>query len=172
MKLALIDLDGVLADDRHRVPFALQKNWPEYFNKDRIFSDPVWPEGRALVEEKMAEGYTIEYLTGRRSAVRDVTEAWLDSNGFPRARVNMREADWYRNGQLVPGAPTWPKFTLSEHKVAFMQRLVDLGPFEQVVLFDDDPEVVRSVKFQIGVDNAVLCTWSVKPEAMVTLATA
>lgn len=171
MKLALIDLDGVLADDRHRVPFALAKDWPAYFDKDRIFSDPVYDEGRALIEQQIQDGYQIEYLTGRRSAVRDVTEAWLDANGFPRARVNMREPDWYRHGRLA-FTPTWPEFTLSEFKAKFMTDLLSRGQFDRVVLFDDDREVVRLVQERLGATSAVLCEWSVKPEAMVKLATA
>lgn len=171
MKLALIDLDGVAADDTHRVPFAIAKQWSDYFDLDRMASDGAWPQAKDLIFNLEQEGWTIAYLTGRRSAMRAVTEAWLSSHGFPWGRVMMREPVWHHEGLLME-TPVWPEARLADFKVNAILDLLRSEQISDVVLFDDDPEVVRTIQEEVGASHAVLCTWSVKPEAMVTLAKA
>ncbi len=171
MKLALIDCDGVIADDRHRLDFAIAKNWTRYFDPELMATDAVFTEGRELVRDLQEQGYVIAYLTGRRSALRDVTERWLAQNGFPWGRVIMREPIWLNNG-ILQDTPVWPIVRLADFKARIVRELLDLSDVEDVVLFEDDPEVVRTIQAEIGRDNAVLVPWAEKPEAMVKLATA
>ncbi len=157
--LALIDIDGVIADERHRTEFAERKEWHQYFQPERILADGVWVEGVALVNRLVKEGWQIGYLTGRREETRRATETWLDQHMFPWGRLIMRP--------LPDGSP---KLKLPKFKVQVMQSLPDL--WDRVVLFDDDPAVVELVQAEIGVENAVHCTWHIKPDFLVKRANA
>ena len=156
-RLALFDLDGVLADDDHRIQFALDKKWPEYFNLDRVASDGVHPKGETMVATMQNLGWAIGYLTARRWDLRDVTEAWLDTHGFPPGRLIMRSA--------------LQKMRAGEYKALEMGALIGRNVFEGLVLFDDDPEVIRTVAEVHGEQHVSHCTWSVKPDSLVKYAT-
>lgn len=151
-RLALFDLDGTLADDRHRVPFVLAGDWKTYFTPERVSADDVLAEGKALVEEHVALGYEIGYLTARRHVLRDVTEDWLDTHGFPTGRLYMKEWEEKR-----PAA---------NFKADICAHLLSLNVFEEVVLFEDDPETVAHVNGTTEA-TAVLITYYVKEKAMV-----
>jgi len=163
MKLALLDIDGVLANDGHRVDHALNKRWGAYFDPKAVAADGLWKEGKALAESLVEDGWTVAYLTGRRSVLRPVTDAWLDSHLFPVGRLIMRESSWYAEKQSVP---------LANFKVDVMRNLQVRADIDALVLYDDDPEVVRLVQDEIGSLNAVLCTWNIKPKALIKKATA
>jgi hypothetical protein len=88
--LAVIDIDGVLADVRHRLHHLQQrpKDWDAFFAAaDR---DPPLPEGLAVVAE-LAPEHDVVYLTGRPERLRSVTEAWLAQHGLPRGELHMRK---------------------------------------------------------------------------------
>lgn len=158
-KLALIDIDGVIADERHRTPYAEQKEWHSYFDPQRVIKDGVWQEGLALVTALREAGWEIGYLTGRREEIRNITEKWLDNHHFPWGRLIMRP--------LPTGAPKVP---LPQFKVNVMRDLPPL--WDLVVLYDDDPAVVKKVKEEVGELNALHCTWHTKPDFLIAKATA
>ena len=156
-KIAFWDIDGVIANDSNRVHFALERKWADYFRPDRMAADTVWEIGRTSLLVAQEMGYTIAYLTGRREDRRTVTQQWLDDNGFPFGKLVMRRFD-----QHVP---------LANLKTNYLASLIGRG-YEDVVLFDDDPEVIRLVQETLGVDRARHCTWHVKQKALVKAATA
>jgi uncharacterized HAD superfamily protein len=162
-KLALIDVDGVIADERHRVQFALDKKWAEYFHEDRMSKDAVWREGFHLIKGLERDGWTIAYLTGRRDDRREVTEEWMDRHGFPAGRLIMRP-------KVLPYGQ--PKLRLAEFKEKTIQALGGREAFEKIVLFDDDPEVIRHIKKTIGEGFATYVGWNVKPKALIKTALA
>lgn len=157
MKLAFFDIDGVLANDTHRVKFALKRQWFSYFDTERMAADKVWQQGTQAVEDAIKSGWTIAYLTGRREDRRTVTEDWLDEHGFPPGRLVMR-----RFSQTMP---------LANFKEEYLRKVVSTGNFSDVLLFDDDPEVIRLVQEQLGEAHAIHCTWHKKKKAMVKVAT-
>lgn len=157
MKLALFDIDGVLANDSHRVKFALERRYTEYFDPARMSKDKLWKQGQQAVAQAVADGWTIAYLTGRRQDRRQLTEDWLDAHGLPWGRLVMRTFS-----QIMP---------LANFKEEYIQKVVSSGVFTDVVLFDDDPEVIRFVQKQVGQAHAIHCTWHKKKKAMVKLAT-
>lgn len=157
-RLALIDIDGVLANDVHRTPFAVNREWAEYFDPERMLADDVWPEGRALVGRLWMQGAEIAYLTGRREDRREVTRVWLSRNMFPYGMLYMR--------------PSGMKMRLAELKALRMEGLWQDDPTLDIVLYDDDPEVIRLVREKFGDDAAVHCTWYVKPDELIRRATA
>lgn len=163
MRLALLDIDGLVANDSHRVDHAVNRRWATYFDPKLVAQDTVWPEGQQLAERLVDDGWTVSYLTGRRAVLRATTEAWLDQHGFPIGRLIMREAAWQNDIQSKP---------LAVFKVETMRRLLDRQDIDALVLYDDDPEVVRHVQDEIGFIYAVGCYWNVKPKALIKKASA
>lgn len=156
--LILFDLDGVLADDSHRTHFALAKKWHDYFQG--IPRDTVFLAGKALVEqyrEYPEDQVEIQYLTGRRIDTYRNTKHWLEDNDFPNPdRVTMRGfAD---------------RDVLSKYKVGVIKNVLEGGHYSGVLLYDDDPEVVRLVNETFGEGTALQTPWYVKPTAMVKAA--
>lgn len=149
-RLALLDLDGVLCDDRHRVAHALARDWVAYFGAmDR---DTVWPRGRELYENCAFAGFAVGYCTGRREDTRQVTRKWLKKHGFAhKLPLHMRALDDRR--------------PLAEVKAEVVAKTLADG-WREVWLFDDDPHVIDLVA-QVPGAVARRCTWYIKPERMV-----
>lgn len=128
--MAVIDLDGVVADVRHRLHFleSKPKNWDAFFAG--IADDPVLAEGRAVVEQ-LATDHELVYLTGRPESTRAATEAWLERHELPRARVIMRRA-----GDRRPARVTKP---------ALIRTLAGRGRTIGVVV-DDDLQVCDAIE--------------------------
>ena len=145
-ELALVDLDGTLADDRHRHHFYEEGNFAEYFSDENVLKDPVFLSGHELVAGLDLEHTKFVYLTGRRSTMQSVTEMWLDYNGFPPARLLMKPADGH-TGYFKFG---WARY------------FETLG--YRTVLWDDDPETVEIFRSEGLI--AVQVPWSEKPEFM------
>lgn len=158
MKLALLDIDGVLANDSARLHHALARDYSAYFAKAAMSADVMHTEGLALAEKLQAEGWTVAYLTGRREDRRVVTEDWLDQHGFPMGRLTMRTPE--------QGMP------LANFKQEYMLKLLVTANYTDVVLFDDDPEVIRFVQETLGAVHGVHCTWQIKEKALIKLAKA
>ena len=126
--LAVVDLDGVVADVRHRlVHLRGRKNWDAFFNA--AGDDPAHPEGLAIVAT-LAAGHDIVYVTGRPERLRAVTEAWLDDHGVGGHRLLMRG-----DGDRRPAAQT---------KVGIVRRLSVERPVAVVV--DDDADVLQAMR--------------------------
>ena len=87
--LAVVDIDGVIADVRHRLHHleGRRKAWGPFFAAAP--SDGVHPEGAAIVETLTAD-HDIVFVTGRPEDLRAVTETWLDKHGFGDHRLVMR----------------------------------------------------------------------------------
>ncbi|MBW3580648.1 MAG: hypothetical protein KY431_06390 [Actinobacteria bacterium] len=127
--LAVIDIDGVLADVGHRLHFLSRrpKDWKGFFTAAR--SDPPHPKGLALVAE-LAADHEVVLLTGRPEECRADTEAWLAECGIRYELLVMRPA-----GNRRPAA---------EVKVALLATLARGRTIGAVV--DDDTEVVAAVQ--------------------------
>ena len=89
--LAIVDIDGVVADVRHRLHHLERrpKDWDGFFAA--AGDDPAHPEGLAVVG-RLAEGHEIVFVTGRPSSLRAVTEAWLAEHGLGGHDLVMRAA--------------------------------------------------------------------------------
>ena len=131
LPLAVIDLDGVIADVRHRLHHidGAKKNWPAFFAE--VGSDDVLPEGRAVVD-RLAGDHEILYLTGRPERTRPATEDWLTRHELPRGRVIMRRDDDRRPARMVKPA---------------LLRSLSRGR-QIAVVVDDDPAVCDALRAQ------------------------
>jgi phosphoglycolate phosphatase-like HAD superfamily hydrolase len=127
---ATVDLDGVVADVRHRLHHIERrpKDWDAFFAA--AVDDPVLPEGRAVVEELVGRGHELVWLTGRPERCRRDTVDWLRRNGLPAGRLFMR-----REGDRRPARMT---------KLAILRALSRERPV--AVAVDDDDEVVQVLR--------------------------
>ncbi len=126
---AVVDIDGVLADVRHRVHHLRRrpKDWPGFFAAAP--QDPVLPEGLA-VARRLAENHQLVYLTGRPASCRPDTQAWLARHRLPAGTLRMRPA-----GDRRPARVT----KIEQLRALTRER-------EVALLVDDDEEVVAAAR--------------------------
>ena len=148
-RLAMVDIDGVVADDRHRVHHAMSRAWGDYFSL--MPRDGVWPQGRELHDAVHVTDWDLSWLTGRREDTRPMTRDWLQRHGFDhRAPLIMRKLHDRRK--------------LPELKALIVREA--LYVYDEVVLYDDDPLVIEAVQSVPGA-RAVWCGWHTKPNRLV-----
>lgn len=87
---AVFDIDGVLADVRHRLHHleGRPKDWAGFFGA--MTEDPPLRQGIELAREQTARGVQVVYLTGRNEGYRRQTTQWLADHGCPDGRLVMR----------------------------------------------------------------------------------
>jgi hypothetical protein len=133
--VAVVDVDGVVADVRHRLRHVTgrPKDWRAFF--DGAADDPLLTEGEETVR-RLAEVFDIVYLSGRPERLREVTERWFHRHRLPAGPLLLRPYDDYRPARLF--------------KVEVLRRLAETRTV--VVLVDDDPRVLadaRSAGFDV-----------------------
>ncbi len=152
-RLALVDIDGVLADTRHRDTYAVNRQWGTYFGLMHL--DGVWRQGLEVLEYIHMCYDTVEFLTGRREDTREVTRAWLREH-LPKP---LRKGVKLRMRALEDRTPL--PLLKARHITEALPQFRD-----GVALWDDDPAVIEAA-------NAVLpgagrhCTWYTKPESII-----
>lgn len=126
---AVVDIDGVLADVRHRLHHlrAPIRDWDAFFAAAP--DDPLLPEGHETAT-RLAEVYDIVYLSGRPERCRADTAGWLERHRLPPGELLLRPMGDRRPARLV--------------KVESLRRLARQQPV--VVLVDDDPQVLESAR--------------------------
>jgi hypothetical protein len=126
--LAVFDIDGVVADMRHRLTFldATPPDWPAFF--EAAGQDTPLAEGLALTSA-LAADHDIIWLTGRPERLRATTARWLGENGFPAGELRMR-----------------PDRDRQPARVFKRTELGRLGPDRVAVVVDDDPAVVMALR--------------------------
>src|SRR4051794_18001993 len=100
--LAVIDVDGVVADVRHRLHHleSRPKDWRAFLGKaDRC---PPLAAGVDRVRTLQADRDVV-YLTGRPERLRHVTEAWLERQGSGGPPVLRRTRGDFRPARITKG---------------------------------------------------------------------
>jgi hypothetical protein len=126
--IAVIDIDGVVADVRHRLSTLRHRppRWDLFF--DYADEDPLLEVGAQLVH-KLAEEHTIIWLSGRPEHLRDVTEDWLAQYKLPGDRLELRYPHDYRPARIMK-----------------LERIRGLARHATVAaIVDDDPDVVDTL---------------------------
>ncbi|MCA1822676.1 MAG: hypothetical protein ABR520_01265 [Mycobacteriales bacterium] len=145
--LAVVDIDGVVADVRHRLRYveSRPKQWDRFFAA--AVDDQPLREGLAVVS-RLADGHEVVFLTGRPERCRADTEAWLATHGLAGHRVVMR-----REGDRRPAR---------QAKRDELRRLAR-GRTVAVVV-DDDPEVCA----ELTADGwpVLVADWMPRPESL------
>lgn len=129
LPIAVFDIDGVVADVRHRLQFVERKpkDWSAFFAAAK--NDGAHRDGIEMVQ-KLSVDHEVVYLTGRPKQLRRDTEAWLESHGIGGHRLVMRQG-----GDRRPAATV---------KVEFLRKLAKVRTVALVV--DDDDAVISAVK--------------------------
>jgi len=127
--LAFVDIDGVLADVRHRLHFIERRprDWDGFFAA--AVDDPAHPEGIALVETLQAD-HEIVFLTGRPHRLAADTERWLAQHGVGGHRLVMR--------------PERDRRPAASVKLELLRRLA--RGRQVAVVIDDDADVIRTMR--------------------------
>lgn len=128
LPLAVVDIDGVVADVRHRLRHVERtpKDWDAFFAA--AVHDPPHPEGVAVVR-RLTEDHEVVFLTGRPEWLRDDTRRWLARHDLDGHRLLMRPV-----GDRRPAAQV---------KLRLLRKLAR-GRTVTVVI-DDDAEVVATL---------------------------
>ncbi len=128
--IAVFDIDGVLADVRHRLHHvtARPKDWDAFFGAAN--ADPPLAEGLNAVQTAARAGHAVMYLTGRPERCRAGTLAWLTEQGLPAGELFMRADSDRRPARIT--------------KVATLNRLA--RRFRVAAFVDDDAAVVEAVR--------------------------
>ncbi|CAN5858171.1 hypothetical protein BH18ACT2_BH18ACT2_20030 [soil metagenome] len=149
--VAVVDLDGVVADVRHRLRHLeprpgrrARKDWRAFFAA--AGDDDVHPEGLAIVQ-KLAADHDVVFVTGRPSHVRNVTETWLDEHGLGRHELIMRPDGDHRPAPVV--------------KVELLAAIAAERPIAVVV--DDDRRVLEAVA--AAGHPTFLADWERRPQS-------
>ena len=127
--LAIVDLDGVVADVRHRLHHirGRRKDWDAFFAA--AADDDVHPEGIAVVTTLAAE-HEVVFVTGRPEHLRAATATWLGEHGLGGHRLVMRPLDDRRPAAVV--------------KVELVTSLAERRAIGVVV--DDDHRVLAAMR--------------------------
>lgn len=126
--LAVIDIDGVVADVTHRLHHlsSRPKDWGSFFGA--AATDPPLVEGVRRVRELLVD-HEVVYLTGRPEWLRKVTERWLAAHQISGAALHMRGRGDRRAAR--------------ETKSELLRELAH-GRTVAIVI-DDDPDVVSAL---------------------------
>ena len=126
---AVIDIDGVLADVRHRLGHIGKqpRDWDAFFAA--AVDDPLLDEGLA-VAQRLASDHEVVYLSGRPERCRGDTLDWLRDNALPPGRLMLRRSGDRRPASLIK-----------------TEALLDLASQAPVsMLVDDDPVVCAAAE--------------------------
>lgn len=125
----MFDIDGVLADVRHRLSHVERspKDWDAFFAAAP--DDPPLPAG-VLLARASAEDCEVVYVTGRPESCRPDTTRWLEAQGLPAGRLAMR-----RPGDRRPARLAKPQ----------LLREISRGRVVAVVV-DDDEQVCAALE--------------------------
>jgi NLI interacting factor-like phosphatase len=121
--IVLVDMDGTLADSRHREHFVTgkRKNWKAFF--EAMDADKPNPAIRDWVRQ-LAADHEIVIVTGRPQEYLPNTVDWLRHYDIPFQQVLMRSAGDHR-----------PDYVVKE-------EMLSLLPLERVAFVLDDRESV------------------------------
>jgi phosphoglycolate phosphatase-like HAD superfamily hydrolase len=131
---AVVDIDGVLADVRHRLRHVTgrPKDWPAFFAA--AAEDTLLGEGERTVRA-LAEVYDVVYLSGRPERLRRVTEDWFRRHGLPQGTLLLRPEGDFRPSRIFK-----------------VEALRGLAQDRTVVVLVDDDERVLAAAQEAGFD--------------------
>lgn len=138
--IAVIDVDGVVADVRHRLKHLDRrpKDWEAFFRAAP--DDPPLSQGIDTAR-RLAEVYEVVYLSGRPERCRADTVAWFERHGLPAGELLLRPRRDFRPSK--------------DYKVTVLRQLSERATV--AVLVDDDPAVLEAARLS-GFD-VLPATW-------------
>jgi len=145
VKVAVFDVDGVLADVEHRRRHISggRRDWAAFFAA--AGDDPALAPGIAMAHRAQGDGHLVVYLSGRPERLRATTLEWLRQMGLPSGELVLR-----------PDGDHSPAVRL---KLARLREIA--AGFPIALLVDDDEQVVAAVRRHEPplVELVVLADW-------------
>lgn len=149
MNLIISDIDGVIANNEHRMPWMLAKDWDNFYADERIENDAPIKEGLFLLDALKGSNNELIFVTGRREQCRAATTRWLRqhwvkgyANGY--TALCMRDEGDFRKAPIVK----------TDKIRALLANYADRGEeFNHIYFIDDDPENVKMVVEELQAKN-------------------
>lgn len=128
MKTWIVDIDGTVADNGHRIHYITNgsKDW-EAWHKYAHLDKPITPMVELLNMAK-ASGIKIVLCTGRDEKCRKDTVYWFNYHHIPYDELYMRKAGDRRDDDVV-------KYELLEQ--------IRADGYDPILVFDDRERVVK-----------------------------
>lgn len=137
VKLAVVDLDGVVANNAERFARATKPdstiNWKIAFTPELVALDTLIPGADKAVKNLEKHGYIPIFLTSRPESMREATQTWLDQHDLDGYELAMKPA----NMQFVK------TFKWKADEVA---RMASLPVVESALFIDDEANNVAAVE--------------------------
>src|SRR5689334_18289776 len=128
MAIAILDIDGVVADVRHRLHYlqSRPKDWMSFFRA--ATADPPIIQGLELAHE-LAKDHDLVWLSGRPQWSAAMTGRWLTQHGLPAGELHLRPSRDRRPARLFK-----------------LDVLRQLSRRDIAAFVDDDPDVVEAAQ--------------------------
>lgn len=172
MKAAIFDIDGTLADCRHRLHHVVgaKRDWPSFFGE--MDKDSIIEPLRDLALTLSAGDYAVVLCSGRPETYRAVTEAWLDRHDVPRCALYMRPENDTRPDHIVK-SQILDGILKDGFEIAFViddrQSVVDMWRDRGLLCLQCAPpqhkEVTGLLTLMVGPSGAGKSTWLTSEEA-------
>ncbi len=149
MNYIVMDIDGVLADNDHRLHHILNEDgsrrshpdWKSFYRESE--KDEVIPEGKlllvALCQARIQDGFRMAFLSGRSESYRCLTVEWLWDKGIAYASAQTNPLF------LRPDGDHRPDYVF---KGQILERLRQAG--NEIVLIVDDSQAVVDEAVRLG----------------------
>lgn len=92
--IAFFDIDGVLANCKHRLHFNEEKDYDNFYSDENILSDTLIKSGAILRKMFEDAGYKITFITNRRNECREATWRWLQAHKL----ITNKNTELYMRG--------------------------------------------------------------------------
>lgn len=136
MRLAVVDLDGIIANSDARFARATTNgkiNWQVAFNPDLVALDTLIDGCPACLSNLEDNGYTVIFLTSRPEPMRVATEQWLALHGLLGNRRLI----------MKPSSKQFVKTKVWKAETA--QQLIEEMEPKSVIFIDDEQANIEAV---------------------------
>lgn len=101
--IVFCDIDGVLADNTHRLHYALEdKDYNKYYSDEEVAKDTLIYSGYELVRTFINAGADVHFVSARNVRCREVTAKWIHEKIFiDRGLLAMRDKHDWRPSPMV-----------------------------------------------------------------------
>lgn len=142
-----LDVDGVLADNKHRLRFAKSKDYARFYDQDNMILDEKIPEFDVIESMILKSSDEVVLVTGRPMRTKELTVSWIRYN-YPELYRHLnidlsmfRKDHDYRRSHIV-------KFEM----VKKIYDTLDPKP-EEIVIVDDDIQNVMYMDKKLKDEN-------------------
>lgn len=141
-KMAIFDIDGVLADNSHRLHYALEdKDYEKYYSAEEVLKDKLILPGIDLLQA-LKDDYNIHFVTARNKICCGATAQWLSENVIAYGYTENAITTVYRDEHDFRPSPI-----VKVEQMRKLFKFLNVSEDNAEGLFiDDDPENVKAIE--------------------------